>query len=97
LRSLALWEQHRRGWRLISQVSGPDFCIFAGVFAGPEGVNLRHERFVPTGPLNPDLPPLQARPQAPAVRQQQTLESVNMCQHSHRYPREGSFVSDSAR
>jgi len=32
-------------------------------------VNLRHERFVPTGPLNPNLPPLQARPQAAAVRQ----------------------------
>jgi hypothetical protein len=34
----------------------------------PIWVNLRHERFVPTGPLNPNLPPLQARPQAAAVR-----------------------------
>jgi hypothetical protein len=31
-------------------------------------VNLRHERFVPTGPLNLDLPPLQTHPQAAAVR-----------------------------
>jgi hypothetical protein len=39
----------------------------------PLWVNLRHERFVPTGPLNPNLPLLQARPQAAAVRHLLTL------------------------
>jgi hypothetical protein len=34
----------------------------------PVWVNLRHEWFVPTSPLNPNLPPLPAHPQAAAVR-----------------------------
>jgi len=29
-----------------------------GVAESPLGVNLRHERLVPTSPLNPNLPPL---------------------------------------
>jgi hypothetical protein len=35
-------------------------------------VNLRHERFVPTGPLNPKLPPLRTHPQAAGVRHDRT-------------------------
>ncbi len=31
-------------------------------------VNLRHERFVPTSPLNPNLPPLLTHPQAATER-----------------------------
>ena len=36
-------------------------------------VNLRRERFVRTGPLNPNLPPLQTHPHAAAARQEPTL------------------------
>jgi hypothetical protein len=39
----------------------------------PHWVNLRHERLIPTGPLNPDLPPLQTHPQAAAVRHKRSL------------------------
>jgi hypothetical protein len=35
----------------------------------PERVTLRHGRFIPTGPLNPKLPPLQTHRQAAAMRQ----------------------------
>ncbi len=38
----------------------------------PVGVNLRRERFVPTGPLTPKQPPRQTLPQAAAVRQERT-------------------------
>jgi hypothetical protein len=44
---------------------------------GPDWVNLRHEHFVPTGPLNPKLPPLQMHPQAVAVRHKRPL-AVNL-------------------
>jgi hypothetical protein len=42
---------------------------------GPIGVNLRHERFVPTGPLNANLPPLQAHPLAAAMRHNPTFQT----------------------
>jgi hypothetical protein len=43
--------------------------------AGPYiRVNLRHERFVPTGPLSPNLPPLLTHSQAAAGRQERTLQ-----------------------
>ena len=35
--------------------------------------NTPGARFVPTGPLDPNLPPLHARPQAAAVRHLRTL------------------------
>jgi hypothetical protein len=38
----------------------------------PLPINLRHERFVPTGPLKPNLPSLQTRPQAAAARHKGT-------------------------
>ena len=43
-------------------------AIAAATPGGRLWVNLRHEHFVPTGRLNPKLPPLQMHPQAAAVR-----------------------------
>ncbi len=39
------------------------------------GVNLRRERFVPTGPLNPKLPPRQTHSRAAGSRHDRLLES----------------------
>ncbi len=36
--------------------------LYAVICKGPLWVNLRHECFVPTGPLNYDLLPLQTHP-----------------------------------
>jgi hypothetical protein len=44
-----------------------------GARQGSKRVNLRHERLVRTGPLNPNLPPLQTHRQAAAMRQEPTL------------------------
>ena len=46
---------------LLGHVSG---VICSARVQGLLGVNLRRERVVRTGPLNPKLPPLQTRPQA---------------------------------
>jgi hypothetical protein len=40
----------------------------------PRWVNLRHERFVVTGPLTPNLPPSRTHPHAAAVRHKQTFQ-----------------------
>ena len=46
----------------------PDDVIEQRTAASRLRVNLRRERFVRTGPLNPNLPPPQTHPQAAAVR-----------------------------
>jgi hypothetical protein len=59
--------------RLVSackEATNVELLLQSGVAVAerPVGVNLRHERFVPTSPLNSNLPPLLAHPQAAAVR-----------------------------
>jgi hypothetical protein len=55
----------------------------------PVGVNLRHERFVPTGPLNPNLPSLQTRPQASAVRHKRPFPRLTLANSRFGNPRAG--------
>ncbi len=42
--------------------------LYGEMTGSPLRVNLRRDHFVRTGPLNPNLPPLQMHPQAAAVR-----------------------------
>jgi hypothetical protein len=46
--------------------------------AGPLWVNPRRGRIILTGPLNPNLPPLQTHPQAAAVRHIWTFEALRV-------------------
>jgi hypothetical protein len=42
----------------------------------PQRVNLRHDRLVPTGPLNPNLPPLQTDSRAAGLRHKRIFVSA---------------------